>query len=216
MPPGIPLDVIKRVVIDAKSSALGSGSGVVVSVNDEDSSIFHGPGKFVTQLEMQCSAVPGATVLASGVLENPGEPRAGAKRGRKSVFVHRSAMARLPLQLLQLPDGKISVVFAPPDDYLDPGGPDSKNRLRPTEVRVLKLWTLENWHSPYPNDEVKKHLADTCGLSLRQAGDWFRNERKRLWLPMRRRAESAIPDLVSIALAAGHSLSIFETAAMEA
>ena len=76
--------------------------------------------------------------------------------------------------------------IAPPKWYL--GKADSLSyvehqRLPRESVLMLKQWVSDNWHAPYPTEIIKKDLAHRGGLSLTRVTDWFRNERKRLWLP---------------------------------
>lgn len=59
-------------------------------------------------------------------------------------------------------------------------------RLQREQVALLKGWVAhpENWLHPYPTEADKARLACEAGLKLSQVSDWFRNERKRTWLPL--------------------------------
>ncbi len=62
-------------------------------------------------------------------------------------------------------------------------------RLQVYQVCILKYWMADytNWADPYPTDAQKRELAKRTGLTMTQVSNWFRNERKRIWLPLVRR-----------------------------
>ena len=60
-------------------------------------------------------------------------------------------------------------------------------------MRALKGWfcTAAHWEYPYPTDAEKEALAAETGLTVTQVSNWLRNERKRVWLPLKRGALAA-------------------------
>jgi hypothetical protein len=82
------------------------------------------------------------------------------------------------------------VDFPVPDAYMsiDEWAAGKGSRLSLQAVTILKKWFCapENWPNPYPSDEAKELLAREAGLSLVQVCNWLRNERKRVWLPLKR------------------------------
>jgi len=76
-----------------------------------------------------------------------------------------------------------------PSDYLsDEKLLKGSGRLHPQQICTLKHWMadINHWEKPYPTEGEKNELAHKCTLKLTQVSDWFRNERKRLWLPLMR------------------------------
>lgn len=47
--------------------------------------------------------------------------------------------------------------------------------------RKTEAWALRNQGDPYPNNEMKKQLANDSGLTTKQVTDWLGNWRKRKW-----------------------------------
>jgi transcriptional regulator with XRE-family HTH domain len=77
-----------------------------------------------------------------------------------------------------------------PADYLDEMRiMKTIARLQVYQVCILKYWMADytNWADPYPTDAQKRELAKRTGLTMTQVSNWFRNERKRIWLPLMRR-----------------------------
>jgi hypothetical protein len=72
-------------------------------------------------------------------------------------------------------------------------------RLDPAQVQILKLWMADSrhWTHPYPSEAEKQCLAEQTSLKLSQVSDWFRNERKRTWLPLTRLEGSELGSLVA-------------------
>jgi hypothetical protein len=66
----------------------------------------------------------------------------------------------------------------PPDD-------GRSGRLTKQSVSALRLWMTQGytWLSPYPTTADVSMLSVETGMSAKQLRDWFRNERKRVWLP---------------------------------
>ena len=113
----------------------------------------------------------------------------------KRVFVHSMAVSELDVKVELDGQGNEIVHFSVPQDYLNvKDEPSSRNRLSKTAIVALKSWMMlpENWRSPYPDDRTRRQLADQLGLNETQVANWFRNERKRIWLPMKRRALAAV------------------------
>lgn len=84
---------------------------------------------------------------------------------------------------------KINVHPDVPADYLsDDRLLKGSGRLHPQQICTLKHWMAdrEHWEKPYPTEAEKHELSRKCDLKLTQVSDWFRNERKRLWLPLMR------------------------------
>jgi len=84
------------------------------------------------------------------------------------------------------------VAFPVPGDYLslDEWVNAKGSRLEYDAIRALKTWFCgpEHWANPYPTEEQKQALAGSTGLTVTQVSNWLRNERKRVWLPLKRRA----------------------------
>jgi len=57
-----------------------------------------------------------------------------------------------------------------------------------------------HWEKPYPTEAEKHDLSTKCELKLTQVSDWFRNERKRLWLPLMRRLGKVPPNKSHLAV----------------
>ena len=120
------------------------------------------------------------------------------KRRPKRVFVHSMAVADLDVSVQTDEQGVEHVVFGVPKDYLnvreETGGGGTRSRLARDVVLALKRWMMrpENWRHPYPDEATRTELAKDLGLTEAQVCNWFRNERKRLWLPMSRRAKAAV------------------------
>lgn len=75
-----------------------------------------------------------------------------------------------------------------PRDYLHTNLPPDDGRvgrLTRAAVVLLRKWmvTGHTWLSPYPSGPQIQHLEQETGMSQKQLRDWFRNERKRVWLP---------------------------------
>jgi len=87
--------------------------------------------------------------------------------------------------------GRRVVAFGVPPRYMDLQEYDEKTsgRLPLETVRRLKQWVVDNWSHPYPQEVEKAVIAQACDMSHQQVSNWFRNERKRVWLPLKRRAE---------------------------
>ena len=87
--------------------------------------------------------------------------------------------------------GKPEVRFSMPTEYLDVRSYDEKTsgRLPLETIMELKQWVAEHWEDPYPSEAAKEVIASSLSLTKQQVSNWFRNERKRLWLPLKRRAE---------------------------
>lgn len=74
-----------------------------------------------------------------------------------------------------------------PVDYLDEERiMKTIARLQVYQVCILKYWMADctNWSDPYPTDAQKRELAKRTALTMTQVSNWFRNERKRIWLPL--------------------------------
>jgi len=113
----------------------------------------------------------------------------------KRVFVHSMAVSELDVKVEVDAQGTEVVHFSVPPDYLNVKDElSSRNRLSKTAIIALKSWMMkpENWRSPYPDDRTRRVLAGQLGLNETQVANWFRNERKRIWLPMKRRALAAV------------------------
>ena len=85
-----------------------------------------------------------------------------------------------------LPESWPSVPF--PRDYLVTNLPpdDARaGRLTRAAVQGLRGWMTQGrtWLSPYPTPSNIASLSERTGMSPKQLRDWFRNERKRVWLP---------------------------------
>ena len=77
-----------------------------------------------------------------------------------------------------------------PADYLDEERiMKTIARLQVYQVCILKYWMADytNWADPYPTDAQKRELAKRTAMTMTQVSNWFRNERKRIWLPLVRR-----------------------------
>lgn len=87
--------------------------------------------------------------------------------------------------------GKPQVRFSMPEGYLDIRSYDEKTsgRLPLETIMQLKQWVANHWDDPYPSEVTKEGIAADLKLTKQQVSNWFRNERKRLWLPLKRRAE---------------------------
>jgi hypothetical protein len=87
------------------------------------------------------------------------------------------------------------VWFSMPEEYFEHQKVETRGsaRLPPLIVLRLKIWMgcLDHWRFPYPSEEEKRALAKECGMNVTQVGNWFRNERKRVWLPLKRAADEA-------------------------
>jgi hypothetical protein len=113
----------------------------------------------------------------------------------KRVFVHSMAVSELDVKVEVDAEGNEAVHFNVPPDYLNvKDEPASRNRLSKDAIVTLKSWMMQpvNWRSPYPDDRTRRGLAEGLGLNETQVANWFRNERKRIWLPMKRRALAAV------------------------
>lgn len=104
--------------------------------------------------------------------------------------------------------------FDPPENYLTPSL-DAGGDLHCTPVGdTLRQWMAANWASPYLNSADKAALSEKTGLEehqvrryltiahlmsfsifarastrrVMQIANWFKNERKRVWLPMKKHA----------------------------
>ena len=58
-------------------------------------------------------------------------------------------------------------------------------RLAEKPTEVLFGWFFKNIENPYPDGGQKKRLAAKAKLSLMQVRNWFTNQRKRHWLPIK-------------------------------
>jgi hypothetical protein len=93
---------------------------------------------------------------------------------------------------VQLADGRQELLFAVPNAYLCVEEyVDTPGRLPYLVTVALKRWMAQpvHWLFPYPSEDEKAHLSATFAMTQLQLCNWFRNERKRIWLPLRRRAE---------------------------
>ncbi|KAA0152083.1 hypothetical protein FNF29_04197 [Cafeteria roenbergensis] len=94
--------------------------------------------------------------------------------------------------------GRSVVCFGVPEGYMDVQNYDEKTsgRLPADTTKALKQWMVDHWSSPYPQEAEKATMAGESGMTLQQVSNWFRNERKRIWLPLKRRAEQLLaPEL---------------------
>ena len=76
-----------------------------------------------------------------------------------------------------------------PSEYLDKARiMKTIARLKVYQVCILKFWMADmpHWGDPYPSEAQKKELAFKTNLTMTQVSNWFRNERKRIWLPLMR------------------------------
>jgi hypothetical protein len=106
------------------------------------------------------------------------------------------------------------VTFDIPEDYLsiDDWAQSKSSRLTFPAVSLLKGWFSDpsHWVNPYPTEQEKAELAIQTGLNVTQVclvltyhncifrvqshvfclqiSNWLRNERKRVWLPLKRKA----------------------------
>lgn len=75
-----------------------------------------------------------------------------------------------------------------PRNYLHTNLPPEdgrSGRLTKQSVATLRRWMTHGhtWLSPYPTTSDVSQLSVETGMSAKQLRDWFRNERKRVWLP---------------------------------
>ena len=68
----------------------------------------------------------------------------------------------------------------------DFGAKRKKNHLSEHSTARLRAWWDEHPGWPYPNDEQKEELMQATGLSVTQVNNWFINQRKRHWTPLRK------------------------------
>lgn len=80
-----------------------------------------------------------------------------------------------------------------PPEYVSVPPPhrDEQRRLSYESTLKLKQWMArpEHWVFPYPSDHTKRELCELCSMDMTQISNWFRNERKRIWLPLKRKAK---------------------------
>lgn len=116
-------------------------------------------------------------------------PGGGEHRGKPSTAFLKSPIR--DVRLVQTDDDEYALAFSVPDDYLDVELMANPGRLPPRVTMAMRQWMAEpeNWLHPYPDDSEKTKLMAITGLDRTQVSNWFRNERKRIWLPLRRRAE---------------------------
>ena len=57
-------------------------------------------------------------------------------------------------------------------------------KLPLSALQKLQAWLDANQHDPYPSAEVKKQLAQECGITEKQVTTWFTNARARQLNPM--------------------------------
>lgn len=88
-----------------------------------------------------------------------------------------------------------AVAFPVPPDYLEQAADSKTVRLDIPAVLILKSWMADptHWRNPYADEAEKAVLSARTGLDVTQVSNWLRNERKRVWLPLKR---AAIRDLV--------------------
>lgn len=105
-------------------------------------------------------------------------------------------LGQVNMKILQFPDGREEMQFDVPDGYLSLKNlpADGRNRLSLPAIRSLKEWfaSASNWTYPYPDDSEKQRLSRKCGMTITQISNWFRNERKRVWLPLKRRVSQMV------------------------
>jgi hypothetical protein len=92
------------------------------------------------------------------------------------------------------------VWFSVPNLYTDQQSHDrtAGSRLTLRATLELKRWLAEpaHWMYPYPSPAEKNDLAVRCDMTAVQVANWFRNERKRVWLPLQRVAEEVCETLL--------------------
>ena len=68
-----------------------------------------------------------------------------------------------------------------PQKQMKKGGPS----LPPEAISYLKEWIMSPTHmnNPYPTDEEKEQIMKDTGITTKQLGSWFNNNRKRYWQP---------------------------------
>jgi hypothetical protein len=145
------------------------------------------------------TAAPHTTTLpaaspASSATVPPVTPPKEASAGASSERATRSLppRSRQALELGSLVPAGYMVHPGVPYQYLaDRRMLKGSGRLQPSQVCALKLWVahVDHWERPYPTEEDKTQLAQAYGMTLTQVSDWFRNERKRVWLPIKRTRE---------------------------
>lgn len=128
----------------------------------------------------QCTLSPAeAQVMLTDILSRPVDHAARIENmnpGVKHLQHVIDADADVPV-----PEGYLAL-----DEWMDSRG----MRLEFSSVHILKTWFAapENWRNPYPTDPEKEELSTLTGLSIVQVANWLRNERKRVWLPLKRDA----------------------------
>ena len=55
----------------------------------------------------------------------------------------------------------------------------SGKKLSKHATRVLRKWLYNHIHRPYPDNQEKKVLAHSTGLTIVQINNWFANARRR-------------------------------------
>ena len=143
---------------------------------------------------------PSAKRVAGGKGPQSSTTRPRQSRTQRGSFV--SSMAKRPLLdasvQLDPSTGRSVVCFGVPEGYMDVQNYDEKTsgRLPADTTKALKQWMVDHWSSPYPQEAEKATMAGESGMTLQQVSNWFRNERKRIWLPLKRRAEQLLaPEL---------------------
>lgn len=92
-----------------------------------------------------------------------------------------------------------STWFSMPEFYFEHQKLENRGaaRLTPPMTLLLRAWMAlpQHWHFPYPTDKQRRQLAKDCNMTETQIGNWFRNERKRVWLPLKRAADAVVESL---------------------
>lgn len=87
----------------------------------------------------------------------------------------------------KFPPAREALYFPVPPDYCDRVSHDT--RLDPAITNALRRWiaTPSNWLYPYLLTPERSALSEVLGIKVPQLNDYFRNERKRVWLPLQRK-----------------------------
>lgn len=69
--------------------------------------------------------------------------------------------------------------------------PRRRGKLPKDVTELLKSWLMEHSSHPYPNEDEKRRLCLTTGLSISQVSNWFINARRRILAPQQTAAAAA-------------------------
>ncbi|CAO1618682.1 unnamed protein product [Parajaminaea phylloscopi] len=78
-------------------------------------------------------------------------------------------------------------------DYIGPAtsAPRRRGKLPKDVTELLKGWLMEHSSHPYPNEDEKRRLCLSTGLSISQVSNWFINARRRILAPQQSAAAAA-------------------------